>query len=52
MPCERYKDSSIKFYVGDRTKAFLKARDICGMEELVSLSRDNGIFPKLVDFAF
>ena len=41
MPCERYKDSSIKFYVGDRTKAFLKARDICGMEELVSLSRDN-----------
>lgn len=41
MPCERYKDSSIKFYVGDRTKAFLKAREICGMEELVSLSRDN-----------
>ena len=41
MPCENYKDSSIKFYVGDRTKAFLKARDICGIEELVSLSRDN-----------
>ncbi len=41
MPCERYKDSSIKFCVGDRTKAFLKARDICGMGELVSLSRDN-----------
>lgn len=41
IPCEEYEDSSIKFFVGDRTKAFLKARDICGLEELVSLSRDN-----------
>ena len=41
IPCEKYEDSCIKFYVGDRTKAFLKARDICGLEELVSLSRDN-----------
>ena len=41
IPCEKYEDSCIKFYVGDRTKAFLKARDICGMGELVSLSRDN-----------
>lgn len=31
----------IRFYVGDRTKAFQKARNICGLEELVSLSRDN-----------
>lgn len=41
IPCEKYKDSLISFYVGDRTKAFQKARTICGLEELVSLSRDN-----------
>lgn len=41
IPCEKYKDSLISFYVGDRTKAFQKARNICGLEELVSLSRDN-----------
>ena len=41
IPCEKYKDSSIRLYVGDRTKAFQKAKNICGLEELVSLSRDN-----------
>ena len=41
IPCEKYEDSLISFYVGDRTKAFQKARNICGLEELVSLSRDN-----------
>lgn len=41
IPCEKYKDSLIRLYVGDRTKAFQKAKNICGLEELVSLSRDN-----------
>lgn len=41
ISCEKYKDSLISFYVGNRTKAFQKARNICGLEELVSLSRDN-----------
>lgn len=41
IPCEKYKDSLISFYVGDRTKAFQKAKNVCGLEELVSLSRDN-----------
>ena len=41
IPCEEYKNSSISFYVGDRNKAFYKAKSVCGMEELVSLSRDN-----------
>lgn len=41
IPCEEYKNSSISFYVGDRNKAFQKAKSVCGMEELVSLSRDN-----------
>lgn len=41
IPCEEYQNSSISFYVGDRSKAFQKAKSVCGMEELVSLSRDN-----------
>lgn len=41
IPCEEYKNSSISFYVGDRNKAFQKAKSVCGTEELVSLSRDN-----------
>ena len=30
IPCKRYKDSSISFYIGDRNIAFQKARNICG----------------------
>ena len=41
IPCEKNKDSLICLYIGDRTKAFQKAKNICGLEELVSLSRDN-----------
>lgn len=41
IPYEKYEDSLISFYVGDRTKAFQKAKNICGLGELVSLSRDN-----------
>jgi DNA helicase-2/ATP-dependent DNA helicase PcrA len=41
IPCEEYQNSSISLYVGDRIKAFQKAKSVCGMEELVSLSRDN-----------
>ncbi|MGN8921549.1 UvrD-helicase domain-containing protein [Lachnospiraceae bacterium HCP28S3_F9] len=41
IPCERYVGASISFYVGDRSEAFQTAKDICGVEKLVSLSRDN-----------
>lgn len=41
IPCEEYQNSSISLYVGDRIKAVQKAKSVCGMEELVSLSRDN-----------
>lgn len=39
--CKRYVGASISFYVGDRNEAFQKAKSICGVEKLVSLSRDN-----------
>ena len=41
VPCEKYVGASINLYVGDRGKAFQAAKDICGLEKLVSLSRDN-----------
>lgn len=36
-----YTDATIIFYVGSLNEAFQIAKDICGEEKLVSLSRDN-----------
>lgn len=39
--CEKYPDALIKLYIGERNIAFENAKNICGREKLVSLSRDN-----------
>lgn len=41
IACKKYAEALIVFYVGDRNKAFQAAKNVCGEEKLVSLSRDN-----------